>query len=83
MLLLTRACVLCEATLVLFSVFAPNNLHPLSLSSLLFVRYPVVRFDTAPSGFVLIFVKRTIRAHMWQVEIICMEPDGPSVVFPG
>ena len=32
--LLTRALVLCEARLVLFSVFAPNNLHPF-----LFLRY--------------------------------------------
>ena len=73
---------LCEARLVLFSVFAPNNLRH-SLSLLLFVWCLVVRFDIAPSGFVLIFVKRTIRARMWQVEIICMESDGQSAVLPG
>ena len=48
-----------------------------------FCLIPCCTFDTAPSGIVLIFAKRTIRVRMWQVEIICMEPDGLSVVWPG
>ena len=66
---------LCEARLVLFNVFAPNNLHPfLFLRYFLFYAFLYVLILGHP-GFLLIFVKHTIRACMWQVDHFTA-PDG-------
>ena len=48
-------------------------------SFVIFVRYPVVCFDTVPSGFMLISIKHAI----YMVEIMHIESDGTDVVLPG
>ena len=45
-----------------------------------FVQYPAECFNVAPSEFALIFVKCSIRVRL--LEIIGIEPVGPSVVLP-